>query len=110
MDLRREQRFAVDQPVTVTILTDGERAYQATIKNGSGLGLALEMPVPVTPGAALKIILGDTMLLGDAIYCGPQRNAYLIGVLLESQLTELSRLGRILREFAVGSDREQARV
>ena len=64
--------------------------------------MALEMPVPVKPGAALKILLDDSLLLGEAIHCSPLDGGFLVGVHLDSKLTQLSRLGQMLEKFAEG--------
>ena len=110
MEKRRELRFAVGQPVVVTVLSGEPSTHHATVKNGSGSGVALEMPVPVTPGAALKISLEDALLLGEAMYCSPQQDGFLVGVLLDSKLSELSRLAQILQAFADGQPQTCAPV
>jgi len=96
-------RYAVGQPVTVTILSGEQSTHTATIKNGSGSGLALAMPVAVTAGAALKIELDDTLLLGEAVYCSSLESGFLVGVHLEAKLSQLSSLARILEAFADGT-------
>lgn len=105
MEKRGETRYPVGQPVAVTILTGQESTYAGMVKNGSGKGIALEMPVPVAIGAALKIQLEDTLLLGEAIHCSPQADKFLVGVLLEAKVSQLSRLAAILQEFAEGRPR-----
>ncbi|MGO9258148.1 MAG: PilZ domain-containing protein [Bryobacteraceae bacterium] len=102
MDKRRESRFTVGQPVVVTILSGEPSTHNAIVKNGSGSGMALEMPAPVAPGAALKIGLDDSLLLGEAMYCSPQQDRFLVGVLLDSKLSQLSRLARVLEAFTDG--------
>lgn len=103
MEKRHESRFAVGQPVAVTILSGEQSTHDAVVKNGSGNGMALELPVPVAPGAALKIRLEDSLLLGEAMYCSPQQDRFLVGVLLDTKLSQLSRLGQILEAFAEGA-------
>jgi len=104
MEKRRETRFTAGQAVTVTILSGEKSAHCATVKNGSGNGMALEMPAPVAPGAALEILLEDNLLLGEAVYCNRQEEEYLVGVLLDSKLSQLSRLAQMLQEFADGRE------
>jgi hypothetical protein len=100
MEKRRESRYTIGQPATVTILSGEQSTHPATVKNGSGNGIALEMPASVTPGAALQILLDDSLLLGEAMYCSPEQGGFLVGVLLDSKLSQLSRLGQMLEEFA----------
>jgi FtsX-like permease family len=104
MEKRRELRYTIGQAVTVTILSGGPFTHPATVKNGSGNGIALDMPAPVTPGAALQIILEDSLLLGEAMYCSAQGDRFLVGVLLDSKLSQLSRLGQMLEAFAEGEE------
>jgi hypothetical protein len=102
MDNRRETRFTVGQPVVVTILSGEPSTHNALVKDGSGNGMALEMPAPVTPGAAIKIAMDDSLLLGEAMYCSPQQGHFLVGVLLDSKLSQLSRLAQVLEAFTDG--------
>ncbi len=66
--------------------------------------MALLMPVPVAPGAAVRIDWEDSLLLGEAIHCGPQEDRFLVGVLLDSKLSQLSRLAQMLESFADGQE------
>lgn len=102
MEKRRETRYAVGQSVTVTVLSGEPATHEASVKNGSGSGIALDMPAAVAPGAALEIALEDSLLLGEAMYCSPHEGRFLVGVLLDSKLSQLSRLGHMLEEFAEG--------
>jgi hypothetical protein len=104
MEKRREPRFTVGQAVTVTILSGKPSAHIATVKNGSGNGMALEMPALVMPGAALQIAMDDSLLLGEAMYCTLHAGGFLVGVLLDTKLSQLSRLGQMLEEFGDGQE------
>jgi len=104
MERRRETRFTVGQPVTVSILSGRPSTHSAIVKDGSGNGMALVMPVPVTAGAALQITLEDSLLLGEAIHCSARQDGYLIGILLDSKLSQLSRLAQMLEYFADGEE------
>jgi len=100
MDQRREPRIDVGQPVAVTVLGENEIRHTATARNASGRGLALEMPAPVIPGTALKIEFGDSILLGEAVYCENGSAPHLVGVEIDQVLCGLSALAKKLREFA----------
>src|SRR5262249_49671178 len=100
MEKRQEPRFAADQPVVVTVLGDHETRHPARIRNASGGGLAIDVPVPIAPGTALKIELEDSMVLGESVYCRGGSGPYLLGVQLDQVLCGLIELRRRLQEFA----------
>jgi hypothetical protein len=100
MEQRREPRFVADQSVVVTVLGDHETQHTARIRNASGRGLSIDMPSAVPPGAAIKIELEDSFLLGEAVYCKGGPGSYLLGVELDQVLCGLSELGKRLLEFA----------
>jgi hypothetical protein len=100
MDQRREPRFQSDQSVVMTVLTDPPARIHARVRNASGRGLGLLTPTPVPPGAAIRIELDDTIVLGEAIYCRGERDGHFIGVELDQVLVGLTELGRNLAAFA----------
>ena len=55
-------------------------------------------PVSV-PGAAIRIEVDDSMLLGEAIYCRRERDGHFIGVELDQVLVGLTELSRTLEGF-----------
>jgi hypothetical protein len=100
MEHRCEPRFAANQNVTVTILGDPAIQQTGVVKNASARGLGLEMPSPVGIGAAVKIDLPDTVLLGEAMYCRGQNGCYFVGIELEQALFGLHELSLAFRAFA----------
>ena len=110
MEKRRDTRYPVGQPVEVAILSGAPSTHPAVVIDGSGSGIALEMPVPASPGAALKIAWEDTALLGEAIHCSPRGDRFLVGVLLEAKISQLSRLAQILQAFADEQPEPRVRV
>jgi hypothetical protein len=99
MNERREPRFAVDQPIYVTLLREPESRLPAVVKNTSGRGMGLAMARPVPIGTAVKIEFDDSILLGEALYCRDDGGTFFVGVELEHALYGLLELGRILSEF-----------
>jgi hypothetical protein len=97
MEHRREPRFAADQIVLVTILGDPEIHHTGTVKNASGRGLGLEMAFPVGIGAALKLELPDSVLLGEAMYCRGQNGCYFVGIELQQAVHGIEGLSQMLR-------------
>jgi hypothetical protein len=100
MEQRREPRFQADQPVMVTILSDPEVRMNALVKNASGRGLGLIVKTPVRPGAAIRIEIDDSMVLGEAIYCRMESEGHFVGVELDQVLVGLTELRRILEGFS----------
>jgi hypothetical protein len=100
MDQRREARFRADELVKLTVLGDCESPVQARVKNVSGRGLGLEVASAIPPGAALKIEVGDAIILAEAVFCRRDDSSYFVGVALEQVLSGLAGLGRILQQFA----------
>lgn len=100
MDQRRAPRFVADQSVVVTVLGDHETHHTGRIRNASARGLAIDMPNPVPPGTALKIVFEDSIVLGEAVFCKAGQGSFLLGVELDQVLCGLSELGRRLQEFA----------
>lgn len=72
----------------------------ARVRNASGRGLGLFTAAPVTPGAAIRIELDDSLVLGEAIYCRSEPEGHFIGVELDQVLVGLTELGRNLAAFA----------
>ena len=96
MDKRREPRFRADQPVAVTVLSEPAMRLEGRVVNVSGRGLGLITPIPLPPGAAIRIELDDSMVLGEAIYCRRDGDGHFIGVELDQVLVGLTELSRNL--------------
>jgi hypothetical protein len=99
MEHRREHRFPNEQPVSLTVLGDPERRLTAIVKNASGRGLGLICSESVPSGAAVKIEIGDSIFLGEAMYCKAVEDAYYLGIELTEVLSGLAALSRIAQEF-----------
>ena len=99
MEHRREQRVPTEQPVILTVLGDLEKRLTARVKNASGRGLGLIASESVPSGAALKIEIGDSIFLGEAMYCKVMEDSYYIGIELTEVLSGLAALSRMTEEF-----------
>jgi hypothetical protein len=100
MEHRREQRVPTEHPVSLTVLGDCEKRLTATIKNASGRGLGLISSESVPSGAAVKIEIGDSIFLGETMYCKVMEDGYYLGVELTEVLSGLAALSRMAQEFA----------
>ena len=57
--------------------------------DASGGGIAIRLPIHVTPGLLLRIDAEETMILGEVCYCQPistHPGSYRLGVLVEHWL------------------------
>ena len=108
-DQRSEPRFEVNEAVSVVLLEGVQARYEAKVENASGTGLALEMPVPVVPGAAIKIELRDAMMLGEVIYCRQADGRWHIGIRLEQVLRGLTALNEFCTELEGAREGETSR-
>jgi hypothetical protein len=99
MDQRREPRFEADQAVVVTILSEQPTRLAGRVRNASGRGLGLVVACQIDPGAAIRIEIDDSLVLGEAIYCRAEADGYFLGVELDQVLVGLTELGRRLSAF-----------
>jgi hypothetical protein len=100
MEQRREHRVPTEQSVSLTVLGDPETHITAKIKNTSSRGLGLVSPDPVPAGAAVKIEIGDSIFLGEVMYCETLESGNFLGVELTEVLSGLAALSRMAQQFA----------
>jgi hypothetical protein len=96
MDLRCEPRFRADEPVKVTLLGEPETVISGRIVNLSGKGMRLMLESPAPLGAAIRVEIDGTILLGEVCYCYPEGATYAAGLQLEQALTLSEELGRLM--------------
>jgi hypothetical protein len=99
MDKRREDRFEVDQEVSIATLGEHSCRQTARVRNASGSGLGLLVGTEVTPGMAVRIELEDAILLGEAMYCRPLAKGYFVGIQIEQVLRGINELRRRFQSF-----------
>ncbi len=76
----------------------------------SSHGMALDLPSPVPPGSAIKIEVGDALVLGIVSYCTPRDGGYRAGLVVKHRLAglaELHRLNRALHDSGIKHDAVQ---
>jgi hypothetical protein len=100
MNQRRDLRFEARQSAWITLFGEVDVRIPGRIRSVSGRGMGLEVAQPIGAGAALKIEVDDSMLLGEAIYCRVDGDGFYVGVVLEQALHGLAGLGEMLRGFA----------
>jgi PilZ domain-containing protein len=99
MEQRREHRVTIEQSVALTVLGDPETRITATIKNASGRGLGLVSPQSVLRGAAVKLEIGDSIFLGEVMYCETLGDGNFLGIELTEVLSGLAALSRMAQQF-----------
>ncbi|MBZ5497322.1 MAG: PilZ domain-containing protein [Acidobacteriia bacterium] len=85
---RREPRFEIDQPVTVTNLEQPGIPQLGRLANFSAKGTRMILAHELTPGTMVKVEWGGTVLLGEIIYCAPHGSEFAVGLELEDVLYE----------------------
>jgi len=108
MNQRRDSRWAADMSACVTVFGSVDRLILGKVRNVSSRGIGLSVDTPIPPGAALKIEIADSMLLGEVIYCRADGESYYTGIELEQVLHGLLELSQTLRQFSGDSGSQQA--
>ena len=99
MENRRVDRVPVEKPITLTILGDPEIRLVANVKNASPRGIGIVTSESLPAGAAVKIEIGDSIFLGEVMYCRPLDQDFFAGIELTQVLTGLAALSRLAQEF-----------
>jgi hypothetical protein len=100
MNQRRDSRLQTDQSIQITVFGDPDVQMPAIVRNVSGRGLGLEIDARLDIGAALKIVVDDSILLGEVIYCRDYGGTHYVGIELEHALSGLAELAAALRSFS----------
>jgi hypothetical protein len=94
---RREPRFELDQPVTVSNLEHMGASLTGRLANFSAYGVRLIMDKKLSPGTMVKVEWGNTMLLGEIIYCNAEGAEFAVGLELEDALYETDSLADLAK-------------
>lgn len=110
-DRRRTPRFAQDEVVRVTPLSEGCDAQDARILDASVGGVRLDIPTPLPLRSLVKVEWQDTLLLGEVLYCQSDRGTNIVGIQLTRALygmAELRRLNASLIGSGIGKELPRA--
>lgn len=109
MERRKQPRVDIDQEVTVTVLgTTDSPPFQAATVDISGSGMRILSPLPVPYQAALKVQVGDLLLLGEVVRVQDCERGHMVAVKLQHSLEmwgDLYRLNDALRVESQKIDR-----
>jgi hypothetical protein len=99
MENRRNNRIPLERPIVLTVLGDPELRIEASVKNASPRGIGIVAQQPLAAGTAVKIEIGDSMFLGEIMYCRAGEDGFFTGIELTEVLTGLAALSRMAQEF-----------
>lgn len=91
----------------MAVLGEGQPCMLGRVLDSSSRGMALEVPAPLPAGSAVKIEVGDTLVLGEVSYCTSTSEGYRAGLVIKHRLAglaELHRLNRALHNSALTQD------
>jgi len=97
---RRETRFEIDQPVTVSNLEHRGVSLEGRLANFSANGIRLMLSRKLNPGTMVKVEWGYTLLLGEIIYCRAEGSEFAVGLELEDALYETDSLASLAETWA----------
>jgi hypothetical protein len=96
MERRKEPRFAIHQPVEMTVLGDPASApFQAVAVEMSGSGMRIESLRAVSYQAAVKVRAGDLLLLGEVIRVQESQQGHTLTLKLQHSLDMAGDLVRL---------------
>ena len=71
----------------------------ANVKNASPRGIGIVISESLAAGAAVTIEIGDSIFLGEVMYCRPMDQGFFAAIELTQALTGLAALSRPAQEF-----------
>ena len=105
MERRRETRFTVNQQAQLTLLNALKETLLAHLVEASGKGMRFRTRCAIPAGTAVKVELGDALLLAEVIFSRPVPEAgeesFVIGVKIDQVLAPLSELMSLHRSLLV---------
>ena len=97
--LRSESRPRVAGPLEVIVLGQRDVPIPGQVATLSGEELRLLLKTAVHPGAAVRIDVDGTVLLGEVCYCMPEEGAHAVGVHLQHAITLSDELARLMQRL-----------
>jgi hypothetical protein len=95
MDRRLDERYQTNLAATVTDLAAPDRVASGQIVNVSQMGVCANLSMRLTPGATVKVQIGDCALFGHVTYCDEERS-FLTGIEIVRVLIGESPLARLV--------------
>jgi hypothetical protein len=95
MDRRLDERYQTNLAATVTDIAAPDRVASGQIVNVSEMGVCASLSMGLTPGASVRVQIGDCSLFGHVTYCDEQRS-FLTGIEVVRVLIGESPLARLV--------------
>jgi hypothetical protein len=95
MDRRLDERYQTNLAATVTDIAAPDRVASGQIVNVSHMGVCANLSMRLTPGATVKVQIGDCALFGHVTYCDEERS-FLTGIEVVRVLIGESPLARLV--------------
>src|SRR5579872_4568244 len=96
---RRYERMPVDQPVTVTLMSNPPVRFEGRLVNWSGKGACVEMGKELPSRSLIKIELDDMLLLGEVVHSRRVGERFQHGVKLEHALYHMREVAEVTRRL-----------
>jgi hypothetical protein len=99
-DRRAAPRFEMNQPAHLTLLNDPPESMPVIIVDGHFKGMKINLPIQVPLNQAIKIEVGEFLILGEVCYCGPNTSGtplpYSAGIIVSQFLSGVGDLRHLL--------------
>lgn len=99
-DRRTAPRLEINQPALMTVLTDPPQSVPIVITDGHLEGMRIGLASRVFVNQAVKIEVGEFMMLGEICHCGPTQPGghlpYSAGIVVNQILSGVSELQHLL--------------
>jgi len=99
VDQRQTERRDLSHPAIVTVLETVVQVLHGQIRNISEGGTQIRLSEPLSPFTLVRVEYDDNLLLGEVVYCQPERSGSLIGLRIEHGLFGLTELARSMQGF-----------
>ena len=114
VERRRETRFTVNQLAQLTVLSAGKETLPAHLVEASGKGMRFRTCRALAAGTAVKVELGDALLLAEVIFSRsePQvgEEGFVTGVKIDQVLAPLSELISLHRSLMAEQPQRPAEI
>lgn len=99
-DRRAVPRFEMNQEALLTLLKDPPESMKVVITDGHFRGMRIDLPSAVSVNQAIKVEVGEFLILGEVCYCGPASPGaafpYSAGIVVSQFLSGVADLRHLL--------------
>jgi hypothetical protein len=95
VERRKEDRTHIEEPATLSLLSEVEADFEVWIENRSESGLAVRAARRLRLSEPVRIETPQEIILGEVCHCAPLAEGFLIGVHAEHSIRHLDVLARL---------------